>query len=81
LNQKAQQYHGSAFSECNQNQREDLLLAFSTSENKSDKEFFDLMKAETIRGFSTSKEVMVKYLNYEIAPGRYHGCVDLKTNA
>ena len=81
LDEKAQQAHGSVFAKCNQKQREDLLLAFSTSENEKEKDFFELMKAETIRGFSTSKEVMVKYLNYEIAPGRYHGCVDVKTSA
>ncbi len=81
LEQKAEQTHGSDFSECSQKQREDLLLVFSTAENEQEKDFFDLMKSQTIRGFRTSKEVMVKYLNYEIAPGRYHGCVDVKTSA
>ena len=81
LNQRAQQTHDSAFAKCNQKQREDLLLGFSTSENEQEKDFFDIMKKETIRGFRTSKEVMVKYFNYEIAPGRYHGCVDVKTSA
>jgi hypothetical protein len=52
-------------------------LKFSVSENKNEKDFFDLMKAETIRGFNTSREVMLKYLNYKIQPGHYYGCVDV----
>lgn len=81
LNTKAQKLYGNSFSECNQKQREGLLLEFSTSEDEHEKDFFDLMKAETIRGFRTSEEVMVKYLKYEIAPGRYNGCVDITLNA
>jgi hypothetical protein len=54
-------------------------MKIAASENKDDKDFFDLMKSETIRGFSTSKEVMTKYLKYKVAPGHYHGCVDVKS--
>jgi hypothetical protein len=67
-----------SFPMCDQKQREDILLAFSKSSKQDDQEFFKLMKTETIRGFNTSKEVMTKYLNYKIAPGHYHGCVDVK---
>ena len=35
------------------------------------------MKSETIRGFNTSREVMLQYLNYKIVPGHYYGCVDV----
>jgi hypothetical protein len=61
------------FSQQAQQDREKLLL-------ESDKDFFNLMKSETIRGFSTSKEVMVQHLKYKIAPGHYHGCVDVKAS-
>lgn len=60
-----------------QENRESLLLSLASSENKDDREFFDLMKSETITGFITVKEVMVDYRNYKVAPGYYHGCVDL----
>lgn len=59
------------FSQCSQQDREKLLL-------DSDKDFFNLMKSETIRGFNTSKEVMLQHLKYKIAPGHYYGCVDVK---
>ncbi len=59
------------FSQLDQTDREKLLL-------ESDKDFFNLMKSETIRGFNTSKEVMLQHLKYKIAPGHYYGCVDAK---
>jgi len=36
------------------------------------------MKSETIRGFNTSKEVMVGYHKFKLAPGHFYGCVDVK---
>jgi hypothetical protein len=68
------------FAACNQSQREACLLKFSNSDNKDEKDFFSLLKSETIRGFNTSKEVMTKYLGYKVAPGHYYGCVDAKAS-
>ena len=67
--------HGKSFSDCTQQQREKLLLKLEDSANKEEKEFFALMKTETIRGFNTSQKVMEEYLNYKVAPGHYYGCV------
>lgn len=78
LDTVAQNANGKSFSNCDQQQREILLLKFSASENKSEKDFFTLMKQETIRGFSTSREVMVNHLKYKPVPGHYYGCVDVK---
>ncbi|HET6543922.1 MAG TPA: gluconate 2-dehydrogenase subunit 3 family protein, partial [Chryseolinea sp.] len=66
-----------SFASCDQTQRQALLTKFSRSEDKNEKDFFTLMKSETIRGFNTSREVMLQYLNYKILPGHYHGCVDV----
>lgn len=77
LNNKAQEKHQKAFAECSQEERETLFLSFSTSEQEEEKEFFELFKSQTIRGFSTTKEVMLDYLKFEIAPGRYSGCIDV----
>jgi len=77
LDETAKSTFGNLFSACDQTQRESLLLKFSTSENKAEKDFFDLMKSETIRGFNTSREVMLQYLNYKILPGHFNGCVDV----
>lgn len=78
LEKSASTLHGKSFADCSQLQRQELLLKLSASENKAEKDFFNLVKSETIRGFNTSKEVMQKYLNYKVAPGHYYGCVDLK---
>ena len=67
------------FAACNQSQRQEMLLKLSASTEKLQKDFFNLMKGETIRGFNTSKEVMVTYLKYEVAPGHYYGCVNVKS--
>lgn len=71
LNTNALSTYQRSFNQCSQQEREKLLL-------DSDKDFFNLMKSETIRGFNTSKEVMLQHLKYKIAPGHYYGCVDVK---
>jgi hypothetical protein len=77
LDGKAKSTYGNSFITCDQIQRQTLLTNLSISADKNEKDFFDLMKSETIRGFNTSREVMLNYLNYKILPGHYHGCVDV----
>jgi len=77
LEASSQRVYGKTFASCDQAQRQELLLRLSVSEKKTEKDFFDLVKSETIRGFSTSKEVMLGYLDYKVVPGHYYGCVDL----
>jgi hypothetical protein len=77
--QASQAIYGIPFTQGDQQQRQGLLLKLATSSNKQEKDFFDLMKAETIRGFNTSKEVMLGYLKYKMVPGHYYGCVDVTT--
>jgi hypothetical protein len=79
LEAAANTQHSRPFANCDSVQREALLIKFSTSEDKPENDFFKLMKSETIRGFTTSKEVMVNYLKYQQVPGHFHGCVDIKT--
>ena len=78
LDAMAHTKHGQSFIMCDQSQREALLLSFAQSQNAAEKEFFTLVKSETIRGFNTSREVMTTYLKYKPVPGHYYGCVDLK---
>jgi Gluconate 2-dehydrogenase subunit 3 len=78
LNAKAQSAYKNTFNKCSQEERKILLLQFADSNEKTEKDFFTLMKSETIRGFNTSKEVMLQHLKYKIAPGHYYGCVDVK---
>lgn len=79
LESSAREKYGKQFAACDQGQREQLLLMFAASDDKDQSEFFKLLKSETIRGFSTSKEVMVDFHKYKVAPGHYYGCVDVKT--
>jgi hypothetical protein len=78
LTTSAKTAFGKSFANCTQAQREELLLKLSASADKAEKDFFTLIRSETIRGFNTSQEVMQKYLNYKIAPGHYYGCIDIK---
>lgn len=78
LEASAQTTFEEIFINCDPSQRQELLLKLSVSDKKEEKDFFNLMKSETIRGFNTSKEVMTTYLNYKIFPGHYYGCVDVK---
>ena len=73
--------HKKSFKDCTQVQREELLLKLSSSSNNAEKDFFNLVKSETIRGFNTSQKVMTEYLGYKIAPGHYYGCIDVNTEA
>lgn len=77
LDASARSEYGKAYIDCDQAEREELLLRRSTTEDPSQKDFFDFMKSETIRGFRTSKEVMTEYFDYKVVPGFYNGCVDV----
>ncbi|HEU4861980.1 MAG TPA: gluconate 2-dehydrogenase subunit 3 family protein [Chitinophagaceae bacterium] len=79
LNDLAKAKHSTSFADCTQAQREELLLKLSASENKTEKDFFYLIKSETIRGFNTSQKVMQEFLGYKVAPGHFYGCVDVKS--
>jgi len=68
---------GKSFSKCSQQEREKILLKISSSQIKEEKEFFDYIKAETIKGFTTSQKVMQDHLGYKVAPGHYYGCVNV----
>ena len=79
LDGSAKTTHKKSFVDCTQAEREGLLIKLSSSEKKEEKEFFDLIKSETIRGFNTSQKVMQEYLGYKVAPGHYYGSVDVKS--
>jgi Gluconate 2-dehydrogenase subunit 3 len=70
--------YGKSFPSADQPQRQELLLKMAGDE-KDKKDFFNLMKSETIRGFNTSKEVMGDHLKYKVVPGHYKGCVDVNS--
>lgn len=67
--------YGKEFAGCMQQQREGLVMKGLSSADKDEKDFFVLIKTETIRGFNTSQAVMEGYQHYKVAPGHYYGCV------
>jgi len=77
LETSAMNLHGKPFKDCDQLHREQMLLKFSASGITAEEDFFKLVKSETIRGFNTSREVMVNYLHFKQVPGHYYGCVDV----
>lgn len=78
LDEKAEESSGKSFTVCEQQKREELLLTFNNSEHAPEKEFFDLVKAETIRGFKTTRVVMQDFYGYSVMPGFYNGNVDVE---
>jgi hypothetical protein len=58
-------------------EREAILGEYSMSENENQKKFYELIRANTIFGFTTVREVMVDHLGYQVAPGFYSGCVEV----
>jgi len=78
LDTSARTAYGNAFTGCTSRQREELLMKCSDSRKKEEKDFFDLIKSETIRGFNTSQKVMQDYFDYQVAPGHYYGCIHVK---
>lgn len=52
-----------------------LIENWQKSSEKSIREAINLIKNLCIQGYSTSELVMTQYLNYEMAPGHFYGCV------
>lgn len=71
----AQTTYNKPFSSLLLKEKQDILLAIEKGDNKELKDFYSLIKNLTIQGYTTSEYVMTKFLNYEMAPGFYHGCV------
>jgi hypothetical protein len=69
--------YGKPFTNCTQQERQAQLEKWSRSQDKNEKDFFNLVKRETILGYNTSQQVLGGILNYKVAPGHYYGCVPL----
>jgi hypothetical protein len=78
LDEAAKPAYGQSFGAGTLGQRQAILRQWAALGDKDQKDFLTLMKSETIRGFNTSQEVMQDYLHYQVAPGHYYGCIDIK---
>lgn len=64
------------FAALEKQEREAILGEYAKAEDEQQKKFYELIRANTIFGFTTAKQVMVDYLGYQVAPGFYSGCVE-----
>ena len=75
---RAQREHKKSFNLCDPKQRETLLTQLESG-TEIEREAYKFFKNETIRGFTTSREVLVNYYKYKTVPGHYYGCVDVNS--
>ena len=79
ISQKANADYGMPFESCQKPQKMSIMEQFACSDADETRETFQLIKSETIRGFRTSKVVMTEYLDYQVMPGHFHGCVEVSS--
>jgi hypothetical protein len=77
---------GDSFTELDKQQKDDLLKQLElvrTGGNKEEKEasintFYSITRDLTVRGYITSEYVLTQQLYYNMIPGRFDGCVEIK---
>ena len=79
INQKAMKDYGSSFENCGAPQKMSIMEQFACSDDQETQDTFQLIKSEAIRGFRTSKVVMTEYLDYQVIPGHFYGCVEVSS--
>ena len=73
----AQKTAGKPFTTGDTPQRMAILTALTTDKDPTGKAFVDLMKGLTIQGYTNSEYYLVNVKKYVMAPGYYHGCVEV----
>ena len=79
INQKAMNNYQRSFEHCANGQKMSIMEQFACADDQEVQDTFQLFKSETIRGFRTSKKVMTEYLNYQVIPGHFKGCVEINS--
>ena len=74
----AQQTYQKSFVVLDASQRKDLINKMLDSSDSTSKQFANMIKGLTIRGYTNSEFYMVNVLKFNMAPGFYHGCVPVK---
>lgn len=77
LSQELKVLQKRGFASLTKQEREAVLGEYSETEDQNQKKFYELIRANTIFGFTTAREVMVDHLGYQVAPGFYSGCVEV----
>ncbi|WP_353483067.1 gluconate 2-dehydrogenase subunit 3 family protein [Haliscomenobacter sp.] len=74
----ATQSYAKPYASCTPAQRLEVLTTMSKSADADEQNFIRMARSLTIRGYLSSEYVMTKLMGYEMAPGRYYGCVPVK---
>lgn len=67
------------FPEGDAQQRTAVMAHIQVSEDAAVQQFIQLIKNLTMQGYLNSEYVLTHILDYNMAPGFYHGCVPVKT--
>jgi len=69
------------FTDCTPAQKKELLTDIEKKNNIPDDvtAFYNITKRLTIQSFTSSQYYLTKVQVYELVPGRWHGCVPVKT--
>ena len=73
----AQKTAGKPFAANDAAQRMAILTTLTTNTDPAGKAFVDLIKGLTIQGYANSEYYLVNVKKYVMAPGYYHGCVEV----
>jgi hypothetical protein len=77
--QTAQSAYNKSFLACSAAERTQVLTQMGNSSDATAKQFVEMSKKLTIQGYMNSEYVLVNLLEYNMAPGFYHGCVSIKS--
>lgn len=74
---------GKSFTDLTSGQRNSLLIELEGRKNSEDDSsvFYRTVKRFTVQCYTTSKSYLTTVQVYEMAPGRYHGCVPVAAKA
>jgi hypothetical protein len=69
------QTYQKGFAALSTEQKKDILVKMSSSNDQTSARFASMIKQLTIQGYTNSEYFMVNKLQFNMAPGFYHGCV------
>ncbi len=77
FNELTKHRYSGSFAKLTTEQKAELLKALESKEGLPAEAvaFYETMKRLTIQSFTSSKYYLTEVRKYEMAPGRYHGCV------
>ena len=79
IDQKARNDYQTSFESCSTPQKMSIMEQCACNDDPEVRDTFQLLKNETIRGFRTSKVVMTEYLDYQVIPAHFNGCVEVNS--